>query len=109
MKVTEEYAKKLYRQIRSTRPVIHCITNTVTVNDCANVLLACGASPTMAHHPAEVAEITSAASALVCNLGATENYDAMVNACKAAGKVKPSGGYRSGRNLRFSVQTEFYQ
>lgn len=88
MKVTEEYAKKLYRQIRSARPVIHCITNTVTVNDCANVLLACGASPTMAHHPAEVAEITSAASALVCNLGATENYDAMVNACKAAGEVK---------------------
>lgn len=88
MKITEEYAKQLCHQIQSTKPVIHCITNTITINDCANVLLACGASPTMAHHPAEVAEITSAASALVCNLGATENYDAMVNACKAAGEVK---------------------
>lgn len=38
-------------RIRKERPVVQCITNIVTVNDCANALLAIGASPTMAHHP----------------------------------------------------------
>ena len=39
------------------------------MNDCANVVLAAGASPTMARHPEEVEEITAAAAGLVCNLG----------------------------------------
>ena len=60
----------LSKKIREQRPIIHCITNAVTVNDCANILLAAGASPTMAHHPLEVAEITEGAVALVCNFGA---------------------------------------
>ena len=37
-------------RIKTLHPVIHCITNTVTMNDCANLALALGASPTMAHH-----------------------------------------------------------
>lgn len=45
----------------------------MTVNDCANVLLAIGASPVMAHHEMEVKEITSGSDALVCNMGAIEN------------------------------------
>ena len=60
-KITE-----LHHEIKKKRPVIHCITNAVTVNDCANILLAAGASPTMAHHPLEVEEITEGAAALVC-------------------------------------------
>lgn len=71
-------------RIRQAHPVIHCITNTVTMNDCANLALALGASPTMAHHEKEVEEIAAGADALVCNLGATECLDAMFLAGKKA-------------------------
>lgn len=76
--------KEFCEQIRKNRPLIHCITNMVTVNDCANILLAAGASPTMAMHELEVAEVSSHANALVCNLGATLQYEAMLTAAKAA-------------------------
>lgn len=71
-------------QILNKKPIVHCITNIVTVNDCANALLAIGASPTMAHHPEEMEEIQSGCDALVCNLGATENYEAMLKAAAVA-------------------------
>ncbi|MBE5872491.1 MAG: hydroxyethylthiazole kinase [Lachnospiraceae bacterium] len=74
----------IIKEIRKTRPIIHCITNIVTVNDCANILLAAGASPIMAHHPAEVEEVTTKADCLVCNMGALENYEAMEIAMEAA-------------------------
>ena len=54
MSISEKYIAELYNKIQEERPIIHCITNAVTVNDCANILLAAGASPTMAHHPLEV-------------------------------------------------------
>ena len=50
-------------------PLVHSITNYVTANDCANILLACGASPIMADDPLEAAEITSACDGLCLNLG----------------------------------------
>ncbi len=68
------------------KPLVQCITNNVTMNDCANVLLAAEASPTMAHHVMEVAEIQSGCDALVCNLGATDDYEAMLIAAKTAGE-----------------------
>ena len=43
-------------RVRERRPLIHCITNYVTANDVANLLLACGASPIMADEPEEVEE-----------------------------------------------------
>lgn len=46
--------------VRSKKPLIHNITNYVTVNDVANILLACGASPIMSDDAGEVEEITSA-------------------------------------------------
>ena len=49
---------ELLAQVRKSEPLIHCITNYVTVNDCANVLLAAGASPIMADDADEAAEIT---------------------------------------------------
>lgn len=76
--------RKYLNRIRQAHPVIHCITNTVTMNDCANLALALGASPTMAHHEQEVEEIAAGADALVCNLGATECLDAMFLAGKKA-------------------------
>ena len=56
-------------QLREKRPLIHAITNVVTINDVANLLLACGARPIMANAPEEVEEITALADGLVLNLG----------------------------------------
>ena len=56
-------------RVRAHAPLVHCITNYVTVNDCANALLACGASPIMSDEPADVEDITSICQALVLNIG----------------------------------------
>ena len=55
--------------VRSAAPLIHCITNYVTVNDVANVLLAIGARPVMADDPAEAEEITALSAGLCLNIG----------------------------------------
>ena len=55
--------------VREKAPIIHNITNYVTVNDVANVLLACGASPIMADDENEVEEITAITSGLNLNIG----------------------------------------
>ena len=49
--------------------LIHCITNPISMNQCANTILALGSRPIMAEHPDEVMEITRTASALLLNLG----------------------------------------
>lgn len=59
----------LRHEIRLEKPLIHCITNHISINECANAVLAVGAKPIMAEHPAEVAEITACAKALAVNLG----------------------------------------
>ena len=59
----------LLEALRSRRPLIHCITNPISINDCANLILAAGGRPIMAEHPGEVAEITATAAALAVNLG----------------------------------------
>ena len=56
-------------QVAARRPLVHCITNYVTAQDVANMILACGASPIMADELQEVAQITAASDALVLNLG----------------------------------------
>ena len=55
--------------VREKRPLVHCISNIVTANDCANILYAAGASPMMAEAPEEMREITALADATVLNLG----------------------------------------
>lgn len=82
-----DYICELWKKIKEERPLIHCITNIVTVNDCANVLLAAGASPTMAHHILEVEDVTAGCEALVCNIGATECMDAMEAAGRKASEL----------------------
>ena len=49
--------------------LIHCITNPISMNQCANTILALGARPIMAEHPEEVTEITRTASSLLLNIG----------------------------------------
>lgn len=59
----------LLKNIRSKTPRVHCMANIVAANDCANLLLAAGASPIMADDPMESAEITSCCAALTLSLG----------------------------------------
>lgn len=73
--------------VRQKAPLVQAITNFVTVNDCANIILAAGASPTMAHDIREAAEIAAGAQALVLNMGAVEDAEAMVAAGLAAGRA----------------------
>lgn len=76
--------------IRAASPIVHCITNYVTANDCANLLLACGARPVMADAPEEAAEITAGSQALVLNLGtlSKERFSAMLTAGKQANQLE---------------------
>jgi hydroxyethylthiazole kinase len=60
-------------RIRRQTPLVHNITNYVVMNDTANVLLAIGASPVMAHAITEVREMVSYAGALVLNIGTLED------------------------------------
>ncbi len=61
--------KEMLNNVRSKTPLIHNITNYVTVNDCANILLACGGSPIMSDDISEVEEITSICGGLNINIG----------------------------------------
>jgi len=72
--------------LREKRPLIHNITNYVVMNYTANALLACGASPVMAHAQEEVEEMVSLAGALVLNIGTLTPYwvESMLKAGKRA-------------------------
>ena len=74
----------LLDSIREKTPLIHHITNYVTVNDCANVVLAIGASPIMADDAGEVEEVVALADALVLNMGTLNQRT--VPSMTAAGK-----------------------
>jgi len=65
-------AKEIYGKIHELSdisPLIHCITNPISINFCANAILALSCRPMMAEHPCEVREITEGADALLLNLG----------------------------------------
>ena len=55
--------------VRNKTPLVHNITNYVTVNDCANILLACGGSPIMSDDEGDVEDITSICGGLNINIG----------------------------------------
>ncbi|MDO4287273.1 MAG: hydroxyethylthiazole kinase [Eubacteriales bacterium] len=61
--------EQILENVRGSGPLIHCITNYITTNDCANIILACGASPTMAEAEQEAAEIAAIAGAVDINIG----------------------------------------
>ena len=73
---------QLRKRIKEEKPLIHCITNPISIHDCANVVLAVGARPIMAEHPAEVTGITASAGALMLNLG--NITDARIESMKTA-------------------------
>lgn len=76
--------KEMLAGVREVSPLTHCITNYVTINDCANILLACGASPIMADDVGEVEEITSLSKGLAINIGKLDQRT--IPAMLAAGK-----------------------
>ena len=75
--------------IKKHSPLVHHITNYVTVNDCANIALAIGASPVMAQDINEVADMVSIAKALVINIGtlSASSVEAMIVAGQKAKKI----------------------
>lgn len=75
---------ELFDNVRQKCPLIHNITNYVTVNDCANILLACGGSPIMADDVDEAAEITAICGGLNINIGTLNQRT--IPAMFAAGK-----------------------
>ena len=79
-------AAEILERVREKKPLVHHITNWVTIYDCANVVRALGALPVMAHAPEEVEEMAGIANALVLNIGTltAELVDAMVLAGKSA-------------------------
>lgn len=79
-----ERAAENLEKVRTTKPLIHNITNFVVMNSTANVLLAAGASPVMAHAENEVEEMAGFAGALVLNIGTLT--DTWVNAMVKAGQ-----------------------
>ena len=76
-------------QIRKTSPLVHAITNYVTVNDVANIILAIGGQPIMADDAQEVEEITSICQSLVINIGTlnARTVESMILAGKAANRL----------------------
>lgn len=76
--------QKYLKQVHQKNPLIHNITNYVTVNDCANILIASGASPIMADDIKEVEDITTACGGLNINIGTLNQRT--IPAMLAAGK-----------------------
>ena len=77
-------AEEVLRRLGKERPLVHHITNYVTVNLVANATLSTGALPVMAHAVDEVAEMSSAASALVINIGTLDS--SQIESALVAGK-----------------------
>jgi hydroxyethylthiazole kinase len=98
----------LLEKIRKSSPLVHNITNFVAMNPSANILLALGASPVMAHSREEVAEMAAMAGALVLNIGTlSEQWIAsMLLAAKAANQrgipviLDPVGAGATGYRTR---------
>lgn len=88
MRIEARIAEDLVK-IREMKPLIHHITNYVVMNDTANVTLHIGALPVMAHAREEVEEMTSAAGALVLNIGTLTDYwiESMILAGKKANEL----------------------
>ena len=80
------FMKRQFDLLRKTMPLIHNITNYVTVNDVANILLACGGSPIMSDEAEDVEDITSICNGLNINIGTLHksSIEGMLRAGKKA-------------------------
>ncbi|MBQ7927828.1 MAG: hydroxyethylthiazole kinase [Methanobrevibacter sp.] len=80
---------KTLKSIREKNPLTHCITNSVTINDCANAVLAIGGSPFMAEDAEELEEVVTIADVLVINIGklSKDQVEAMKISAETANKT----------------------
>lgn len=87
--MTNAPCRNLIAQVRARQPVIHCITNYVTANDVANIILAAGASPIMADGVREAEDIAAVSHGLVLNLGTLRepSIEAMLRAGRRAAEL----------------------
>lgn len=83
--------KEQFERVKASAPLVHNITNYVTVNDCANILLACGGSPIMADDPSDAEEITAICGGLNINIGTLNQRT--IPAMLAAGKKANACGH----------------
>jgi len=81
---------EIMKKLRAACPLVHHITNTVTINDCANATLAVGASPAMVPSLEEAPELAAVASALVLNIGTVNGPE--IEGMLAAGRVAKGRG-----------------
>lgn len=90
MMTETEQMIEIRNRVREEGPLIHCLTNHITINDCANMVLAAGGKPIMAEHRKEVEEITRASRALAMNLGniTDERMECMRLSANAAQEMK---------------------
>ena len=63
------------RPAAGERALVHCITNPISIKQCADTVLSAGARPIMAEHPLEAAEITETAAALMLNTGKKTSWN----------------------------------
>jgi len=79
----------LLNNVKEENPLVHHITNYVTVNDCANITLAIGGSPVMADDINEVCDMVSLSSSFVINIGTlnSRSVESMVKAGKRANEL----------------------
>lgn len=78
-------------RLRCTAPKVHCLTNPVSMQDVANVLLAAGGSAIMGQDPEEVQEITALCQATLLNTGVPDREK--IRACIAAGRKANEFGH----------------
>ncbi len=83
-------AAEIVAGLRERKPLVQCLTNTVSANFVANVLLACGASPAMVDNPEEAAGFAAVADAVLVNLGTPTG--AQVEAMHAAAAAARAHG-----------------
>lgn len=88
-KMNGQKIQDIRETVKRDHSLIHCITNPISINSCANAVLAIGARPIMAEHPEEVAEITETAGALMLNLG--NITDARMESIRIAARTAKHG------------------
>ncbi|MDR1657256.1 MAG: hydroxyethylthiazole kinase [Deltaproteobacteria bacterium] len=97
-------------RVQKNAPLVLCLTNVVTVTDCANALLAIGASPVMSADPQDAADLAAIAQALVINIGTiSDSQQAVIDAAfdKARSRqipiiLDPVGAGATSRRLKAS-------
>ena len=80
--------KECLENVREKGPLVHCITNHVTINDVANIILACGGSPIMAESALDAHEIVKICDGLTINIGNIDGQKAMMLAGKKAKELE---------------------